>query len=82
MNHLRRFCLTFVLTIALTLSAFAGDIHCGIVSDPSSGSSATSVTGDMATGAATTNETSAETTYVDPVTEIALSLLQGVLALF
>jgi hypothetical protein len=82
MSSLRHFCVATVLIFTLAVPTLAGDMQCGVVSQPPPDTSITSVTGEIATGAATTNETSAETTYVDPVTEIALSLLQGVLALF
>jgi hypothetical protein len=81
MKYLRRFCVATILTFTLTFSTFAGDIHCGAVSETPS--QPASVTGDMATGATATNETSiAETTYVDPVTGLALDILQSLLSLF
>jgi hypothetical protein len=79
MSRLRRFCVVSILTFIFALSALAGDIECGVVSLPTQ---QPLVTGEMATGATTNEMSSAETTYVDPVTEIALNLLQSVLALF
>jgi hypothetical protein len=60
-----------ILTFTLTFSTFAGDIHCGVVSE--SPSQQTSVAGDMATGATVT---------VDPITGLALDILQNLLSLF
>ena len=81
MNRLRQFCATFILIFTLALSAFAGDINCGIVSESSSPQSAS--TGEMATGASATDETpSTGTAYVDPVTGLALDALQSLLSLF
>jgi len=68
MKTLRKLLAAAVLTCALTFSAMAGDMGTGIAQTPPQ-----RVTGDMGTGVAST---------VDPVTEIVLSLLQGVLALF
>jgi hypothetical protein len=84
MKTLRRILAATVLTCALTLSAMGGDIGTGVAQTPptratgdiGTGISATAgptVTGDIGTGVASA---------VDPVTEIVLSLLQGVLALF
>ena len=70
MKHLRQLSAAVVLTYALALSASAGDMHTGIVSPTPSdttGQTSTGVTnkGDMEAG----------------VTQIAVSLIQGVLAL-
>ena len=78
MKHLRQFCAAAVLTFALTLSTFAGDIDCGVVAPPPQ----TAITGNMATGITATNEESTETSFVDPVTEFTLNILQGLLSLF
>jgi hypothetical protein len=81
MKHLRHFCIATILTFTLAFSAFAGDIHCGVVSDPPSQQSAAA--GDMATEPSAADETSGtETAYVDPVTGLALDLLQSLLSLF
>lgn len=80
MKHLRHFCVASALTFALALSTFAGDINCGVVSTPPNPPA--SVTGDMPNGVAATNEESAETAFVDPVTEVTLSILQDLLSLF
>ena len=81
MNYLRRFCSISVLIFALTISTFAGDIHCGVVSPPPEQKA--SITGNMATGATETSDTSSdENLFVDPVTGLALDILQSLLSLF
>ncbi len=80
MKHLRHFCIASVLTFALTFSAFAGDINCGVVSPPPTPPAP--LTGQMTTGVTATNEESSETSFVDPVTEFTLNILQGLLSLF
>jgi hypothetical protein len=80
MMRLRQFCAATILTIAVSLSAFAGNINCGDVPPPPDPPA--SAMGQMATGVTATNEESAETSYVDPVTEFALNFLQDLLSLF
>lgn len=79
MKPLRRLCAALALTLALTLSTFAGDIHTGITAPPppptdaaATGQIETGVTGDIHTGI----------TATDPVTEVVLNLLQSLLSLF
>jgi hypothetical protein len=72
MNQFRQLCATILLTVILAASpALAGDMPQGVTS-PST-SSESSVTGDMPQGI---------TSEIDPVTELMLSLLQSMLALF
>jgi hypothetical protein len=71
MERLRHFCAATILTFTFTLVAFAGDMQCGVTSE--SPSQQTSITGDMATGATVT---------VDPITGLALDILQSLLSLF
>jgi hypothetical protein len=85
MKTLRKILAAAVLACVFSIAALAGDMSTGVAQSPpppsvtgdmSTGNSATAestVTGDMGTGAAST---------VDPITEIALSLLQTLLALF
>lgn len=81
MKRLRHFCAVSILTFMLTLSAFAGDIECGVVSPPPK--QTTSVMGNIGCGVTALNETSsAETASVDPLTEITLNILQSLLSLF
>lgn len=85
MKTLRKFLAALVLTSALSIAAMAGDMGTGVTQTPPP----SSVTGDMGTGSRATAEstltgdmgTGAAST-VDPITEIALSLLRSLLALF
>lgn len=77
MKHLRHFCLASALTFALTFSAFAGDINCGVVSPPPDPPASV-----MREGVTAMNEESTETFFVDPVTEFTLNILQGLMSLF
>ena len=80
MKHLRRLCAVVILAMALSLSAFAGDILTPGATQPPPKSSTMSVAaetcnsepGDILTPGAA----------LDPVTEATLSLLQSLLALF
>jgi hypothetical protein len=81
MKHIRHFCVTSILTFAFSLSALAGNIECGVVSPPPPQES--TISGEMATGATTTNEAAAsEVISVNPTADFALDILQSVLALF
>lgn len=79
MKTLRRLCAAFVLTLALTLSAFGGQIETGVTTAPPPPPD-TAATGQIETGI--TGEISSGVTATDPVTEIALNLLQSLLSLF
>jgi uncharacterized protein involved in exopolysaccharide biosynthesis len=79
MRHFKQFCAACVLTLALTLSAFAGDMGAGITAPPPPTSQAT-ITGEISTGV--TGDMSTGVTAIDPVTETALNLLQSLLSLF
>ena len=83
MKRFQRSCAAVVLTLTLTLSAFAGDMPCpGVTNQPSTQQS--SVAGDIgAPGATATGEIPGPgMAALDPVTEAALSLLQSLLSLF
>jgi hypothetical protein len=83
MKKLQQFFAAAILTLALALSASAGDILCpGVIDQPPPQQS--SVTGDMSCpGVASTGEISGPgVVAIDPVTEITLSLFQSVLFLF
>lgn len=80
MKHLRHFCLASTLTFALAFSAFAGDINCGVAPPPPTPPAA--LTSQIDTGVTTTSEESTETSFVDPLTEFTLNILQNLLALF
>jgi hypothetical protein len=79
MKKLKIFLAATILTLALAVTAFAGDMPCGITSSPPS-QPATTVASDTET--APSSGTVSETTAVDPVTEIALNFIQSVLSLF
>jgi hypothetical protein len=70
MNNLRQICAGFILTLALTVSAFAGQIECGVVNDPPL--QETAAAGEMQNGIQST----------DTVTELVISLLTNLLPLF
>ena len=78
MKALQQFCVASVLTLTLSLSAFAGDMTTGAPSPqptPSvQGDPHTDVAGDM-------NTTNADESG-DSVADAALALIQGVLSLF
>ncbi len=83
MKSLRKFCATLALTLLLTTGALAGDgiIYPGYVPPPPPSTS--SSTGIIYPGVAQPGEEfMSEETSVDLATEIALSLVQSVLALF
>jgi hypothetical protein len=70
-----------VLTLALSLSAFAGDMQCGVTSQaPAQPTSMTA--GETQTTVVSTSGTSVEAATLNPVTETALSLMQSLLSLF
>lgn len=77
MKTVRQLCAAFMLTLALGLSAFAGNMSTTVV-DPPPPSTAD---GNMST-TATENMTTGSSEDIDPVTAIALSLLQSLLPLF
>jgi hypothetical protein len=79
-NFGRLFC-AVVFTLALTIPAFAGDMQTGVA--PPSQPQTAMLNGDMQTTVTGQAETdSSEATAADSATEIALNLLQSVLALF
>lgn len=83
MKQFRSLLSAAVLTLALSFSALAGDMHAGIVASPSPDRQQTAAAGDIHARATSTNGMSeSETTALDPMIEIALGLLQSVLSLF
>lgn len=73
-KHLRTLCAAFILTAALSLPAFAGEIGTGRTDPPPPPPSAA---GEIGTGM-----TNSEASTAASLTEAALSLLRNVLALF
>jgi hypothetical protein len=81
MTNFRRFCAAVLLAFAVAFSTYAGEIPCGVTeTPPPSSTSQATTTGDMST--MVTGEMSTGVAATDPVTEIAVSLLQSVLSLF
>ena len=82
MKHLRRLCAVVILAMALSFSAFAGDIL-------TPGATQTQPTCSTMTTSVTTEPSNSEPgdiltpgAVLDPVTEAALSLLESLLSLF
>lgn len=75
MKVLRPFLAATVLTLALSLNTFAGQMETGFTSAPPDQPNAT---GQMETGIAPTSEGATP----DSVAEVALNLIQSVLSLF
>jgi hypothetical protein len=85
MKNLRRISIAFAFTLALTIPAFAGEIETTKTSPPppSQPAQTATVNGEIETGITGQEETSSgEVSATDSATEIALNLLQTVLALF
>ena len=74
MKNLRQFCATLALTLTLTLPAFADGFITTMKTDPPPPAPTVAADGFISTGKAGEP--------ADTVTEIALSLLQSVIALF
>ena len=83
MKNLQRFCAAVVLTLALTISNFAGEMSAPGVTNPPPPQQS-SATGDISMpGATSTGDVQFPgVVALDPVTEAALSLLKGLLSLF
>ena len=78
MKELQQLCMAGVFTLVLTTATFAGDIHTGgIPQPPPPAASSTSAPGDISTGG-----TQMPLAINDSVAEIALNLLQTMLAVF
>lgn len=85
MRNFRYSLAAVVLTLAFAGSALAGDMYSGYTSPPPPPpqTSTASVAGDMYSGVtSSTATTGSEIASVNPVREVALTLLQGLLALF
>lgn len=85
MKTLQRFSAAFVLTLALALSAFAGEIQTGVTAPPpqatAQGEITTGVTGEIQFPGVTGN-IGTGVTATDPTTDLFLSLLHSLLSLF
>lgn len=84
MKKLQQFCAITVLTLALAMSAFAGEIGMPGVINPPPPPPQSSATGDIQFPSITSNGDISvpDVVSLDPVTEAALSLLQSILSLF
>lgn len=84
MKKLQHFCATVILTLALALSAFAGDMGLPGGTNPPPPPQQSSVTGDISfpCASATGDMPAPGVAALDPVTEAVLSLLQSILTLF
>lgn len=81
MKTLRQLCVASVFVFALAIPAFAGEIQTPLAPPPPAQSA--TAQGEISTGITGQEETgSSEATAADSATEIALNLLQSVLALF
>jgi hypothetical protein len=81
MRHLKQLCAVCVLTLALALSAFAGEMQAGVTGPQPSGTSSTTTQGEMQAGYTGDMSTTSSVTCTNLATGIALSLVQSVLAL-
>jgi hypothetical protein len=83
MKTLRRFCAVVVFTLALAISALAGEMPIGSPTTPPSQPQTATVNGQIEIGLTGQEETdSGEVSATDSATEAVLNLLQSVLALF
>jgi hypothetical protein len=83
MKPLRQLCITLAFTLSLTLPAFAGEISTTVAPPQPAQTSTAAADGEISTGVTGQEETgSGEVSATDSATEIALNLLQSVLALF
>ena len=85
MKNLRQFCATLILTLALTLSALAGEIGFpGTTNPPPPPEQQASITeGTDPSGATSAGDiTTSGIAALDPVTGAALSLIRSLLSLF
>jgi hypothetical protein len=79
MKNLRQLCFAVVLTLVAATYTFAGDMHT-LIADPPPPPSATEGQIQIVTaGEITTMESEA---VVDPVAQVALSVLQSLMSLF
>jgi hypothetical protein len=80
MKSLHQFSITAVLIFAISISALAGQMATGAAPPPPE--RPVTATSEIVTGVTATDETGIETAFIDPITGIALNILQSVLALF
>lgn len=73
MKNLRQLCLAVVLTLVVATHTFAGNMHTTVTDPPPPPPSSEDTEGQMPTGSSEA---------VDPVTQMALNLVQSMLSLF
>ncbi|MDT5060549.1 MAG: hypothetical protein QOH63_1008 [Acidobacteriota bacterium] len=83
MRKLQQFCAAMALTLALAMSAFAGDISCPGATATPPPPQQSSVTGQISfPDISTTSEISIpDVAALDPLTEATFSLLQSILSI-
>ena len=83
MRNLQRFCATLSLALALSIPAMAGDVHTGkpLKSSPPTPPSPQVYEVDSSSTTGTISEVN-DATSVDPLAELTLALLNGVLSIF
>jgi hypothetical protein len=81
---MKRFLAVLVLTLTLSLTAFAGDIPSpGVIPDCTANQTCSNNTGDIPSpGAFSSPGEATVAASIDPVTDIVLSIVQGLLSLF
>ena len=85
MKTLRRLSVALAFTLALTIPAFAGEMHTTVAPpEPATTTSQSTANGEIQTGLTGQEEEtgSGEVSATDSATEAVLNLLQSVLALF
>lgn len=82
MKPLRQLLATAALACVLASSVIAGDIQCGDVPPPPPPDPPASIASTTPVETTLTSGTSSDTSYIDPLSEFTLSLLQSVLSLF
>jgi hypothetical protein len=81
--NMKKLCSTFILTLVLATSAFAGGMEIGEIAPPTAPASATAQDSNIETPSISSSATVAETSAADvSVAEAALGLVGTVLALF
>jgi hypothetical protein len=82
MKHLRRLCAVVVLAMALSFSAFAGDVLTPGATQPPPKCSTTKASVTTETANSELGDVLTPGAALDPVTEATLSLLESLLSLF
>ena len=84
MNSLKRFCASLSLALALSMPGLAGEIHTGVTQQPPPPPQTLVIEtseGDSSSTTGTVSEVN-DATSVDPLAELTLALLSGMLSIF